>query len=92
MEGLTDDEKVNEFRWRQRANMLATMFLSLGVPMLCGGDELGKTQYGNNNAYCQDNNINYYQWKETMQDKSKVQFLDFIKNLITIRLNGKSDS
>lgn len=74
-EGATDDPKITEFRWRQRANMLATMFLSLGVPMLSGGDELGRTQNGNNNAYCQDNFLNYYNWEDDENSDLKYQFL-----------------
>ena len=56
-EGPTDDAAVNALRRRQKRNFLATLFLSQGVPMLCGGDEYGRTQQGNNNAYCQDNEI-----------------------------------
>ncbi len=55
VEGPTDDPAINALRARQKRNLLATLLLSQGVPMLCGGDELGHTQHGNNNAYCQDN-------------------------------------
>jgi glycogen operon protein len=61
-EGPTDDEQVLELRARQRRNFLATLMLSEGVPMLVGGDELGRTQNGNNNAYCQDNEISWVDW------------------------------
>ncbi len=61
-EGETDNNEVLELRWRQRANLLATMFLSLGVPMILGGDELSHTKRGNNNSYCQDNDISWYNW------------------------------
>jgi glycogen operon protein len=61
-EGPTDDPLVNELRARQARNFLTTLLLSQGVPMLLGGDELGRTQQGNNNAYCQDNEISWYDW------------------------------
>ncbi len=61
-EGLTDDDMVNALRSRQQRNFLATLFLSQGVPMLLGGDELGRTQQGNNNAYCQDNELSWIDW------------------------------
>jgi glycogen operon protein len=63
VEGDTDDLVVNEARLRTQKSMLATLFLSLGVPMLLGGDEFGRTQRGNNNAYCQDNEISWYDWR-----------------------------
>ena len=61
-EGPTDDPEINRAREGQMRNLLATLFLSQGVPMLCGGDEIGRTQQGNNNAYCQDNEISWYDW------------------------------
>jgi isoamylase len=63
-EGVTDDVEVLELRARQKRNFLATLLLSQGVPMLLGGDELGRTQGGNNNAYCQDNEISWFDWDE----------------------------
>ena len=84
---MTDNPHVNDLRWKQRANMLATMFLSLGVPMLCGGDELGRSQKGNNNTYCQDNDLNYYNWDED-ETESKYQFCELVKTLILIRNRG----
>ncbi|HUJ14828.1 MAG TPA: glycogen debranching protein GlgX [Thermoanaerobaculia bacterium] len=63
VEGPTDDANVNALRGRQQRNFLATLFLSQGVPMICGGDEIGRTQGGNNNAYCQDNEISWYDWE-----------------------------
>jgi isoamylase len=63
VEGPTDDPDVLELRARQRRNFLATLFLSQGVPMLLGGDELGRTQQGNNNGYAQDNEISWYDWE-----------------------------
>ena len=62
VEGPTDDPEINRAREVQKRNLLATLFLSQGVPMLCGGDEIGRTQLGNNNAYCQDNEISWYDW------------------------------
>ncbi len=63
VEGPTDDEGILAFRVRQRKNLLATVLLSAGVPMILGGDEIGRTQQGNNNAYCQDNEISWYDWQ-----------------------------
>src|SRR5579872_1785729 len=62
-EGETDDPEVRALRRRQQRNFLSTLFLSQGVPMLLGGDEMGRTQGGNNNAYCQDNEISWLDWK-----------------------------
>jgi isoamylase len=61
-EGPTEDEGIRAFRTRQRKNLLATVLLSAGVPMILGGDEIGRTQDGNNNAYCQDNEISWFDW------------------------------
>jgi glycogen operon protein len=71
-EGDTDDPEVLAVRRRQQRNFLATMFLSQGVPMLLGGDELGRTQGGNNNAYCQDNEISWFDWASA--DKELLAF------------------
>jgi glycogen operon protein len=79
-EGPTDNEAVNERRRRQRRNFLATLILSAGVPMILGGDELGRSQGGNNNAYCQDNEISWFDWAN--QDK---ELLDFTTALIALR-------
>ena len=62
VEGDTDDPAINELRDRQQRNLIATLFLAQGMPMLCAGDEIGKTQRGNNNAYCQDNEISWLDW------------------------------
>ena len=62
-EGETDDPTVNALRARQQRNFLTTLFLSQGIPMLLGGDEAGRTQRGNNNAYCQDNEISWFDWE-----------------------------
>jgi glycogen operon protein len=82
VEGPTDDPKINALRERQRRNFLTTLFLSEGVPMLLGGDEWGRTQKGNNNAYCQDNEISWFDWKH---DEKQNQFLEFTRKLISFR-------
>jgi glycogen operon protein len=71
-EGPTDDANVNALRSRQQRNFLATLMFSQGVPMVLGGDEIGRTQGGNNNAYCQDNEISWYNWSTT--DEALLQF------------------
>jgi isoamylase len=63
VEGPTDDPDINALRARQKRNFIANLFLSQGVPMLLGGDEIGRTQRGNNNAYCQDNEISWFDWE-----------------------------
>jgi isoamylase len=80
VEGATDDAKVLALRHRQQRNFLATLFLSQGVPMLLGGDEMGRTQRGNNNAYCQDNEISWFDW-DTKDDR----LLEFTAWLIRFR-------
>jgi glycogen operon protein len=67
-EGPTDDPQINALRARQKRNFLTTLMLSQGVPMLLSGDELGRTQGGNNNAYCQDNEISWLDWEQADQD------------------------
>ena len=79
-EGPTDDEAVNERRGRKRRNLLASLLLSAGVPMLLGGDELGRTQGGNNNAYCQDDEISWFDWANADQE-----LLAFTRDLIALR-------
>ncbi|MDA4130000.1 MAG: glycogen debranching protein GlgX [Thaumarchaeota archaeon] len=81
-EGPTEDPKINEMRVRQKKNFLSTLFLSQGVPMLLGGDEIGRTQKGNNNAYCQDNEISWFEWN---LETSKKELLDFTRRLISFR-------
>jgi glycogen operon protein len=81
-EGPTDDPAVNELRERQQRNFLATLFLSQGVPMLLGGDEIGRTQGGNNNGYCQDNEISWMSWDV---DERKQRLLEFTTRLIELR-------
>jgi isoamylase len=82
VEGPTDDPEIVELRERQKRNFLATLLFSQGVPMLCGGDELGRTQQGNNNAYCQDNEISWFDWE--LDDRRKA-LLDFTRRLIALR-------
>lgn len=71
-EGETKDEAINNLREKQKRNFLTTLFLSQGVPMLVAGDELSRTQNGNNNAYCQDNEISWIDWSKA--DKDLIQF------------------
>jgi isoamylase len=68
VEGPTDDPEIMARRRRQQRNLLSTLFLSQGVPMLLGGDEMGRTQCGNNNAYCQDNDLSWYDWSKIDSD------------------------
>ena len=77
-EGPTDDKAIEALRWRQLRNLLATLILSQGTPMLCAGDEFGRTQQGNNNAYCQDNEISWVNWE--MTDES-LALIAFFRNL-----------
>ena len=79
-EGDTDDAGVLALRRRQQRNMLATLFLSQGVPMLLGGDELGRTQGGNNNAYCQDNEVSWFDWAHADRE-----LLAFTRSLAKLR-------
>ena len=81
-EGATKDVNIMELRERQKRNLLATLFLSEGVPMLCGGDEIGRSQRGNNNAYCQDNDVSWYDWK---LDENREKLLAFVKLLTCLR-------
>ena len=81
-EGPTGDEEVRALRRRQKRNFLATLMLSQGVPMLVGGDEIGRTQEGNNNAYCQDNELSWYDW-----EGADPELLDFCRRLIRFRLD-----
>ncbi|MDJ1494356.1 glycogen debranching protein GlgX [Cytophagaceae bacterium DM2B3-1] len=81
-EGPTDDKEIIALREKQKRNFLSTLLLSQGVPMICSGDEYGRTQNGNNNAYCQDNEISWFNWNWT--DDQKKQF-EFVQELIRIR-------
>jgi isoamylase len=81
-EGPTGDPDVNALRDRQRRNFLTTLFLSQGVPMLLGGDEMGRTQRGNNNAFCQDNELSWLDWS---LDGGTRRLLEFTRSLIAFR-------
>jgi glycogen operon protein len=81
-EGPTDDPKIDMLRRKQQRNFLTTLFLSQGVPMLLGGDEFGRTQQGNNNAYCQDDEISWFSWEH---DEKQTQLREFTRRLIQLR-------
>jgi glycogen operon protein len=80
-EGETDEEAIIEIRERQKRNFLATLLLSQGVPMLLGGDEMGRTQGGNNNGYAQDNEVSWFSWDLKRRDR---QLLAFTRSLIRL--------
>ncbi|MGQ0601005.1 MAG: glycogen debranching protein GlgX [Anaerolineales bacterium] len=80
VEGPSDDPEITQLRARQQRNLLASLLLSQGVPMLLGGDELGRTQQGNNNAYCQDNVISWFDWENV-----DAALLAFTQRLIQLR-------
>jgi glycogen operon protein len=82
VEGPTDDPEVLALRDLRQRNFVATLFLSLGVPMLLGGDELGRSQGGNNNAYCQDNEISWFDWS---LDERQERLLAFTRRVIALR-------
>jgi isoamylase len=82
VEGPTDDPAVNALRAQQKRNFLATLFLSQGVPMMLSGDAIGHTQNGNNNAYCQDNEISWTNWKI---DAAEQELLAFTQRVIALR-------
>ncbi len=77
-EGATGDANILALRARQKRNLMATLLLSQGVPMICGGDELGHSQAGNNNTYCQDNELTWLNWE---LDAEKQEFLAFVKQI-----------
>jgi isoamylase len=81
-EGPAADPQIKELRERQKRNLLATLLLSQGVPMICGGDEISRTQNGNNNAYCQDNETTWYDWN---LDEARQSLLEFTSKLIKLR-------
>ena len=80
VEGPTEDSEILALRNRQRRNLMLTLFLSQGVPMLSAGDEIGRTQNGNNNTYCQDNELSWLHW-----DKADREFLRFMRALLAFR-------
>jgi isoamylase len=82
VEGPTSDPAIRGARVQQRRNFMATLLLSQGVPMIAGGDEMGRSQAGNNNAYCQDNDISWFRWDRSDEDRD---FLEFTRMLIALR-------
>lgn len=84
VEGPTNIPDVNDLRQRQMRNMFATLLFSQGIPMICGGDEVARPQQGNNNAYCQDNEISWTNWH---LDKGRKELLAFVSKLIHLRLD-----
>ncbi len=82
MEGASDDPALRALRARQQRNMIATLLLSQGVPMLLAGDEIDRSQQGNNNAYCQDNELSWIDW--TLDD-DKQKLLAFTQRVIALR-------
>ncbi|MGB4709748.1 MAG: glycogen debranching protein GlgX [Fuerstiella sp.] len=81
VEGETDDPEINQLRVQQRKNLFATLMISQGVPMVRGGDELSHTQNGNNNAYCQDNELSWLHWDLSEEEE---EFLDFCRRMIQL--------
>jgi len=81
-EGATEDPAIRELRMRQRRNFLLTLMVSLGVPMISGGDEVGRTQNGNNNGYCQDSTLTWTPWAVPEEES---QFYRFVQQLLTMR-------
>ena len=86
-EGETADPEVNALRERQKRNFLATLLLSQGVPMLLAGDERSRTQHGNNNAYCQDNETGWIDWTETPE---RAALTEFVRKLIALRRSHRT--
>jgi isoamylase len=82
VEGQTDDPAIRALRERQKRNLLATLLLSQGVPMLLAGDELGRSQQGNNNAYCHDSELSWVDWN---LDASARELLDFVRRVVRLR-------
>ena len=82
VEGPTDDPAVLRLRWRQQRNFLTTLLLSQGVPMISHGDELGRSQGGNNNGYCQDNEVTWVDWE---LDEAEQRHLAFTRDLVDLR-------
>lgn len=78
VEGPTNDKKVNKLRKKQKRNLLATLFVSQGTPHILAGDEIGRTQLGNNNAYCQDNSISWVNWQLKSENKNLLSFVQLL--------------
>jgi glycogen operon protein len=87
VEGPSDDPEIIALRDRQKRNLLATLLLSLGVPMLLAGDEIGRTQRGNNNVYCQDNDISWFDWEHIRPEDEELR--QFVCYLIRLRRNHR---
>ncbi|MEE1672373.1 glycogen debranching protein GlgX [Agarivorans aestuarii] len=85
-EGRTKDKKILALRRKQKRNLLATLMLSQGVPHFLGGDELSRTQLGNNNAYCQNNELSWFDWE---LDRDQQQFLNFCQQLMALRKRSR---
>ena len=85
VEGPTDDPEINHLREKQKRNFLVTLLLSQGVPMICGGDEMGRTQQGNNNAYAQDNEISWIHWE---LDEAAESLLAFTRRVASLRVRS----
>ncbi|WP_142848117.1 glycogen debranching protein GlgX [Telmatospirillum sp. J64-1] len=85
VEGPTDDPEIRALRERQKRNLLATLLLSQGTPMILAGDEFGRTQQGNNNTYCQDNELNWIDWEGI--DDDGYRMIEFVRRVIAIRQN-----
>src|SRR5262245_52536274 len=81
-EGPTDDPAINALRWQQKRNLITTLLLSQGVPMLLAGDELSHTQQGNNNTYCQDSELTWLPWELTDEQRA---FYDFVRQVLHLR-------
>jgi isoamylase len=81
VEGPTEDLEINRLRERQLRNLLATLLLAQGTPMILAGDEFGRTQNGNNNAYCQDTEISWLNWNITEKGKALIQFVKKLAHL-----------
>src|SRR5205085_2686778 len=88
VEGPTDDRAIRDLRNRQKRNMLATLLFSQGTPMILGGDEFGRTQQGNNNAYCQDNDITWFDWDldEDGKDQTVLMIMNSFEGGVAFRL------
>lgn len=87
VEGPTDDPAVRALRARQRRNFIATLLLSIGTPMITAGDEFGRTQQGNNNAYCQDSEISWVDWEHS---PAQQELLDFTRRVIALRMGHRA--
>ena len=81
-QGPTGDPAILTLRGQQKRNLMASLLLSVGVPMISGGDEMGRTQQGNNNAYCQDNELSWTHWDLSPEDR---EFLEFTRRLVQFR-------